>query len=216
MLKTKVALPAFGSFPFLYRDDIVSDPLVMHEIFAENVYDMDPTRLAGGWVVDIGANIGAFSYLCARYGAKQILVVEPDHENLEVCQRNLEDFEDRARIMYDDRALWHEPTVLVATGPQDGNRQVQPGPGEIMGVPLRDLLAQVDAVDVLKIDCEGGEYNITEADVETLLRVRYLAMEFHTTDAVTFGCLVAVLAQAFNLHLFGNHRSGGMLFGRPL
>ena len=210
MLTELLDLPGYGKGPFTFRPEVPTDRVVMREIFVENVYDMHDSRLGDGWVVDVGANIGAFSHLCARYGAQRILAIEPDPDNMEVCQVNLEPFPATVSPV----ALWRRPTtVLEVNGGTEGNRQLVSGWGRIEGAPLHQHCAGMDVIDVLKIDTEGGEYQLTEDDLPVLRRVRYLAMEFHVTYRENLGALLTLLAQAFNVRFFGSHLTGGMLFG---
>ena len=55
---------------FDLRDSYETDPIVVKEIFEENVYEVNAGRFAvDGVTVDIGANIGAFALLAASHGS---------------------------------------------------------------------------------------------------------------------------------------------------
>jgi hypothetical protein len=52
-------------------------------------------------------------------------------------------------------------------------------------VTLAELLDthQLESVDLLKVDCEGGEYDILpDAPDDVLRRVRNIVFEYHTVD----------------------------------
>jgi len=74
---------------------------------------------------------------------------------------------------------------------QFSSREVVVEPGKarqirVHAVTLADVLAQqaLDRVDLLKLDCEGAEYEILmNATEETLAKVQRIVMEYHNVDA---------------------------------
>ena len=64
-------------FIFDGRDDSKTDAVVVREIWCENVYEVFDGDLSDtGIVVDLGANIGAFTLYAAALGAKKVIAVE--------------------------------------------------------------------------------------------------------------------------------------------
>ncbi|VVB58860.1 Hexuronic acid methyltransferase AglP [Candidatus Anstonella stagnisolia] len=51
--------------------------LLIEELFIHNQYDVNKGNMKGKIVVDAGANIGAFSMLCACFGAEKVYAFEP-------------------------------------------------------------------------------------------------------------------------------------------
>ncbi len=134
----------------------------------------------GSVVVDIGACVGDFAIPACEAGAV-VLAVEPDPGNCQALEN--------AGV----RTIW------AGVGDVDGAcrfvKNAPPTGGWIAPdknghVPMFSLAAVLnftghEMVDVLKVDCEGGEYALFEgADEATLRRVRFAAVELHewTTD----------------------------------
>jgi FkbM family methyltransferase len=149
-------------------------------------------------VVDIGAHIGTFAVAWHRKNPKaKIVCVEVCPENIPVLRKNVGEF---ATIIH--AACTYEPGELAllnsvkpdgtATGGSmvveresifDGTpfgheywRDARP----IRKVTLEDVMqiAGVDHIDVLKLDCEGGEFSILEHS-PTIPQIRFILGEYH-------------------------------------
>jgi FkbM family methyltransferase len=175
------------------------------EIYCRNVYLRRGLEVpAGGWVVDLGANQGMFSTLCAVMGA-QVLAVEAQpkfaDEIVALARRNR--VEDRMHVVTalikSNRAdigatgvLTDEERWRMATH-TDGSAPVELG--------MNELLAKfgVDRIALLKIDIEGGEFSLLDPadDLAWLDRVDQIAMEVHPT----FGA-VPTLVELYRAHGF--------------
>ena len=64
-----------------------SDPATLFVVFVREEYAPIPR---GAVIVDVGANIGAFSVYAARSGAKRVIAYEPSREAFETLKRNVE------------------------------------------------------------------------------------------------------------------------------
>lgn len=193
------------------RDGSPSDALVVKETWVENVYRIHPTDFESGIAVDVGANIGAVSVFCAHLGAK-VVAVEPDPENLELLYANIA--ENNAAVQ----------VVEAAITPTRGTTHITPGHGhttvtetgvEVASMPLEDVLADLPAVDVLKVDIEGCEYDLIATTPAVVLRkCRYITLEFDTATNPVFGGLVAKLAHWFGIEILGSPSRGGYVYAR--
>lgn len=100
--------------PLLFRP-ATSDLGIFNQIFVGREYApldvMETPRL----VVDAGANVGYSSaYFLSRFPTVQIIALEPDPGNAELCRRNLAPYGDRARVLV--RAVWpHTDTLRSCT-----------------------------------------------------------------------------------------------------
>jgi len=195
--------------PLLIRP-ATSDLLVFHQIFAEREYaplgDMKAPRL----IVDAGANVGYSSaYFLSRFPTAQVIALEPDPDNAEVCRRNLEPYGDRACVLM--HAVWSHPTCLtilhygalgnggewavqVMEGSLDPgtlpehlhHRSDPPVPsGEVDAIDMASIIEMTDlAIDLLKMDIEGAERLVFDDDDPTWLRrVSNIAIELHGPQA---------------------------------
>lgn len=213
-------------------DVTVTDEIVLREIFLENVYqvvagDLDDT----GVVVDVGGNIGAFGVYCAALGAKAVHTYEPDSLNYAVLEHNVAVNGLQAVVYPHKLAVGAQAgtgELVQGQGASfvrgvkrltpEARRQVQRAESEpIELVPLAAVFADngVPYCDILKIDCEGSEYQIIGgAPTKILRKARYITMEFHPADEETFGRMVARLSLTHNLHIIGRHTVGGQIYGR--
>jgi FkbM family methyltransferase len=181
-----------------YRDPIfirrnTSDRFIVRQVFRDDEYGS--VDLAGPIhrFVDAGANIGcATYYLLHRYPDAVAEVIEPDADNLAVCQRNLAVFGERVHLH--GKGVWPRTAPLRVVRPPTGTamestiRVVECLPGEkpdVEGVSLDDLARQGDRspFDLVKMDIEGAETPILEASPRWLDSTRNLMIELHGPEA---------------------------------
>ncbi len=161
-----------------------------HDIFSEivtvNSYDLTKEQVANKNVLDIGANIGVFSLLCACYGAKKVLAIEPVSKTYNTLIENIQ------RLNFNQYIL---PLQNVVTDKSEDvvNISIQLDAGhnslyntsndyeQVKSISLSDALSKFDDTDVyLKLDCEGAEYDIIlNATEKEMSRISNIAMEIH-------------------------------------
>jgi FkbM family methyltransferase len=144
---------------------------------------------ANDMVLDVGANVGAFSlWLAQKSPTVRVFAVEPSAENFAELTRNL--------------AGWrHQVTTLrLAVGGREGfgmmddggrrsvDHRVEPLAAgsaatdsfELVTLEKLMALAGADHVDLLKMDIEGAEFDVFEqVSQATLKRIRKLTIEYH-------------------------------------
>lgn len=108
-------------------------------------------------IIDIGANIGAFSLPVACI-AKKVYAVEPLYAD--ILKRNI-------RLNHLNNVYVFE--VGITDKMKNQVIQFSDRKKRVCCVPLSKILDQTEGCDFLKLDCEGGELSIT---VEDLKRVR--------------------------------------------
>jgi FkbM family methyltransferase len=195
--------------PLLMRP-ATSDLGTFSQIFVGREYapldDMESPRL----VVDAGANVGYSSvYFLSRFPTADVIALEPDPDNAEVCRRNLALYGDRARVLV--RAVWPhaarltilhygnlgdraECGVQVAEGPLDhdalpGHVHHGPNPpvpsGEVEAVDLATVIDMAGLpIDLLKMDIEEAECPVFgNGDLSWLRQVSNIAIELHNPQA---------------------------------
>lgn len=172
-----------GSAPFQGGEIVFVDGRSFYsqfkEIVVEGCYDFECDK-ANPRIVDCGANIGLsawrFRYL---FPDAEITVLEADPENAEVLGQNLKRWGD-SRTQVIPAAAWScSGSVEFLRAGGDVGR-VAPRGGH--RVPCRDIAEFCgEAVDLLKLDIEGGEYAVIGRLAETgrLRNVRRLACELH-------------------------------------
>ena len=145
-------------------------------------YSLDDLNLKpGDVVVDIGAHKGVVScYLAKRYPGIKVYAYEPLEDNylalVENIKRNGVDVEaNHFAVTGDGR----EVTLHYSNG-NTGGANIYGGGYEpvkhIGSVKFADVLGRFEKIALLKIDCEGAEY---ELDPNLLDHVSHLRGEFH-------------------------------------
>lgn len=206
------------------RTEVGTDLVVLNEVWADDTYAIAPEDVAlTGIVVDLGANIGSFTIRAVALGAQRVVAVEPNAGNLEALERNLENngIPVPGVVAVAHGACGHRGWVQ-STG-YGGGANVEPvtqdTPGAVPCMTLDEYLdgARIGAVDVLKIDTEGGEYDIIDSASDGALEVcRKIVMEYHAAcpdgTPARLGSLVERLSESHRVSMIGQASVGGLLW----
>ena len=148
------------------------------EVVIEDCYNLLKYRkvLNPRVIVDIGANIGMFSKMCAEIFPQAIIYAyEPNSRPFLWLKKNSEN----SNIIPNQTAILDkEKSMNIRCG-----RTTEKGRlSNKEGIPIRTLNAAKVAdgkdIDLLKMDCEGSEWEILK-DFTLLKRTKHLVMEFH-------------------------------------
>jgi FkbM family methyltransferase len=143
-------------------------------------------------VLDLGANIGAFTLRAAYCGrAQQIYSLEPVAATFAALEENIRaNGVPNATLVRKGigRATERRTIYLGTASPHSsiifrGMREDESGQTEqVEIITLSDLFNElsIDEVDMAKMDCEGGEVEaILAASDATLRRIKHISMEYH-------------------------------------
>lgn len=165
---------------WMLRNDY--DRKMYNEVYDTNEYAV-PNDLTGWQVLDIGANIGCFSRLCAERGAN-VLAIEPDPNNFKVLLHNVQGLSIRCinAAVSDETKLADFYTGDDPTGHSLFKASHHTGSDVIECYPLRHFIrlqqsTETSPIDLVKIDAEGAEYVVIPTADFSL--VKRLAIEFH-------------------------------------
>lgn len=200
----------FGNIdPFHFYKDIglknISHHLLaipLYEIFIHRIYDHPKCVVKpNDVVVDVGANIGFFTYDCLYKNVKFVYSVEPNRNLANVISnRHL------VNVQVDNIALGNKDGTQNFYLSKDGisscfdifdNNIVYNGSTYCRGNDTFERIVvntmhvmtyiqtnNIDKIDYLKLDCEGAEYLILNAMSETYLQnnIDRMLVEYHHID----------------------------------
>jgi FkbM family methyltransferase len=178
--------------------DIADDPNggVKHAIAQECVtaYRLQDLRFEpGDVIIDVGAHVGVVScYLAKKWPAITVYAVEPIPRNQERLGRNiranglLNVHVRECAITADGRDLELSGDPATNTGHYSAFAEQGPDNWTIGSMTIAELLdmQRIDRIALLKLDCEGAEYEIIYGMGDLLKEVDHLVMEVHENAAL--------------------------------
>ncbi len=162
-----------GPFHFEERSDIAT----WWQIHCRDAY---PVRGDEQIIVDAGANIGAFTlYAAAHAPQARIVAIEPSKETFARLRGHVAGagIEHRCELIHGALGAHAGSTTIESRG---GSQFRRSGHGDevVRMIGLDEILERGPGVDLLKMDIEGGEYDVLPA-CRLLQRVQRIAMETH-------------------------------------
>ena len=165
-----------------YDDLKKQEPATFIEIFEQNSYQLVREELEGRLVIDVGANLGMFALRCIDFGARRVIAVEAQPVVYTGLIHNVQKHPTIFPLL---AAVWDKDGEIVTILNEHVGSKVrgaEDAQGDKVGtVTLKTLLTGVEDNNmVLKLDCEGSEFNILMGtDVETIRRFEFIHIEVH-------------------------------------
>lgn len=134
-------------------------------------------------VVDVGANIGDFTIQAAKLcPAGRVYAIEPIGSNCESIRRQIQ-----------LNGVTNATVLQAALGDRDGETEIHAAGGHssmywgahsserVRLTTLQSVMRDnnIQTVDVLKLDCEGAEWDILPAIDALLPQIRQVCLEYH-------------------------------------
>jgi FkbM family methyltransferase len=164
------------------------DLYIFDEVFREHAYRLPSpvsTALSGCGapprVLDLGANIGLFSsYILARLGGASIVAIEPDRSNAAVLRTCASANGSVARWeVVEAAAAASDGSMPFVAGQFAGSRRAGPEAASHRRVPTVDVFPYLTDAEVVKIDIEGGEWEIIDDPRFSQCPAIVIALEYH-------------------------------------
>lgn len=142
------------------------------EIFEFNIYERLFQVEEGDVVVDLGASLGPFTYSILNKKPSQCFVVDPLTYHIEILKNNL-NFEN----------------VKIVQGAISDKKKIEVTWDDVTETSqtftFKEFLDEfnINKIDFLKCDCEGGEYDVFQkSNVEFLKTIPKIVTEFHLRE----------------------------------
>jgi len=181
----KVLYERYGNKPTLrfekIRDSFSSqDEKVYKEIYISNSYQINFSEVKGKVVFDFGSNVGMFSLFVLELGAKEVVSVEANPKTYKSLIENVKDFPEIKPL---NKAIYHLDNENVKISEAGTGSTIAKEGYDVTTITLETLANQYpDEKDmVLKLDCEGAEYNVIfNTTREVVRRFKTISCEVHT------------------------------------
>lgn len=201
-----------SNWQFNLRDE--ADQSVFNEIFKLHEYRRadEAIQNAKDPIVDVGAHAGFF-VMHARSLNKQVKIfaIEPEPENIKALQKHLKENKiSKVEIVEAALALESGSRQLVVA-PDSHNHRLGldferiPGSLQVKAVSFADFLKQnkIKKISLLKMDIEGGEYEVFDGISEKDLSVvNYIILEYHESREKSKEIEEKLRASGFGVQIF--------------
>lgn len=164
-----------------------------HAIEREDYTKQDFALRETDTVIDVGANIGAFSVYAAKLVARgRVIAFEPASDNFELLSRNaaLNGLANLTPVRAAVAGKTGTLTLFRASGSgahstTAGRLAVTTGTETVEALSLADVFQRygIERCNLLKLNCEGAEFEILYGAPDAILeRIDRIAMEYHATQ----------------------------------
>jgi FkbM family methyltransferase len=176
-------------FPIYLRPKS-SDLLTFHQIFTFKEYDIN-LGFVPRFIIDAGANIGLASVFFAnKFPETKIIAIEPENSNFKMLEKNTKNYKN---VLLNKRALSNESNLSFdvvdrglgnwgfVTEIHDLNI-IHKVVDTVRSITIDEILIEhnLEYLDLLKIDIEGGEKELFESNYENWLpRTKCIIIELH-------------------------------------
>lgn len=163
-------------------------------------------------IIDAGANIGTSSiFFAKKYPGAHIFAVEPEAGNFELLKKNTQKYPNivpiRAAIWGNDctRTIKNRFTGHWGYTVSETTNRTESTGQEIHCVTINSLMKEhgIEAVDLLKMDIEGGEKDVLENSQGWIGSVDTMTVELH--DRICIGCETAFQFATKDFEKFEKH-----------
>lgn len=152
------------------------DPIMYDDMFVVNSYCDEPVEFKGKTLIDIGGYRGFYTLKGLKNGIKNALVFEPQPRHYDLTKKNLELF---PQVQVFNKAVADKNTKSVSITNQEGASNIYITENlekndDIECTSLSEILKSCQPNSsgfILKLDCEGAEYDIIQDTTKEELSV---------------------------------------------
>lgn len=158
---------------------------IYNELIVSNIYQTTEEIVKNKPVIDIGANIGVYSLMCAELGASKVIAVEPVTDTYDQLCKNIEigkysTVTPLKKVVSNTSGSFANISLSEHHG-HNSLYNISDSFESIPTITLDEILKDCSSNNVvLKLDCEGSEYDILmNVSKEQMSKVEYIMMEIH-------------------------------------
>jgi FkbM family methyltransferase len=158
---------------------------IYKELIEDNIYNLTEQQVKDKSIIDVGANIGAFSLIVGCMGARKVFAIEPISGTFNQLCSNI----NKANL----KNITPLKNIVSNVGNEFVNISLQTDIGHnslyktsdkfetVHTITLGEIIDKCDSNDIfLKLDCEGAEYDIIlNATPQDMSKISRIAMEIH-------------------------------------
>lgn len=129
---------------------------ITKEIFIEKLYEKFSEVQEGDVVLDVGASVGPFTYSILDKNPKQVFAIEPSFSEFLTLTKNLGHYNNVNLI---NKGISSVNSIVESN-------QLFGGESQMEGMTFKTFIQEnnIEKIDFLKTDCEGGEYDIFDIE----------------------------------------------------
>jgi FkbM family methyltransferase len=139
-------------------------------------------------------------YFAVTFPDSVILGVEVDHNNAELCRRNIEGLGDRCRLV--EGAVWHLSGEVGYGGKKAWGIRIQAeSPNRARAYTMPELLDMLGGADFVKMDIEGAEQEVLRDPRPWSSRVGAIRLEIHGPPYTAEECAETLASCGFQTEI---------------
>ena len=167
-----------------------TDLMALTNVWMINEYEVEKLNIKNNDVIiDIGAHIGLFSLLVSKFCySGKIFCFEPNQENFDMLTSNINYNKLKNIIPFNLAVTKNESEVKLFLDDDQSAHSIFPNGSKSIAVDSISLQKifdekKISACKLLKLDCEGAEYDIIDSlPAEYLDKIQNMAIEYHFAD----------------------------------
>ncbi len=196
-----------GCAKFVRFEGEARSPII--DVFIEQVYGhIDPR---GRVIVDVGAFVGDSAIYFALRGAEKVIAIEPQPRAYKEMLENIELNNVRDRVVPVNAGLASRPGFVVV---EDTNTDASQRPSRkvVKAVTLEQVVRDYNVEpDVLKMDCEGCEFDVIVNDYEHVRLFKELIFEYHEGGRLRLANIMDLLSNDYRCRLIEKRANLGLV-----
>ena len=202
-----------------------TDLMALTNVWMINEYDVDSFKInQNDVVIDVGAHIGLFSLLVSQFcKTGKIFSFEPIRENFDLFVSNLELNHIQNVFPFNVGVSKNSGGLNLFLNDDQSAHSIFPNGSKSVAVDSTSLQKifdekKISACKLLKLDCEGAEYDIIDSlPAEYLDKIQNMVIEYHFADTkpeLIKNLIIKIKNAGFKIQTMSHYDDMGFLIAR--